>query len=457
MTNKKWIHFIGIAGVATGQLAVAYKNEGHVVTGSERGLFPPMSTHIEKNDISIEIGYKEEHLNRDYYIKKYGNFKHENNQPDLILVQGAKGGKNPEYLKAKEIGIPMQYYADIIKEEVIVENNSIVISGTYGKTTITSMLTSIFDNAKKEISYMFGGLSLDLDNGVKLKNSRTEYSIVEGDEYVVAYDERFSKFYRYSPKYLILTSAQWDHVDIFPTKEDYITNFKNLVELVPVDGFIVYNGEDENVVELIKSAKCEVFDYSKVEGEKWKNELKVIGEYNFKNSKAAYLISEKLGLKEEQILKGLKNYKGIKRRLEIKYDNYEEIVIDDFGASPSKAQSAIESIKSEYPEYKIIGIFEPNLGSRKRDGLEEYKDTFNSLDEVYLPRFTRVKGEFISNKDLKNYLEDKLENVNAISNDKELLGILKESANNQTIYLFMGSHSFRGMIEGLIHILKTKY
>lgn len=460
MSNNRWVHFIGIAGVATGQLAVEFKNNGWIVTGSDKGLFPPMSDYIVENDINIQIGFKKEHLTKGYYINKYNQiFDSQNNNPDLIISQGTKGDKNEEYVYANELNIPVKSYPEILAENVIV-SNSIVVAGTYGKSTITSMLVEIFRNSNIDISYMFGALSNNGINGVKFKTDKTEYSIVEGDEYIESIDKPISKFFRYKPKYLILTSAKWDHSDVFKTKEHYLNNYKELIDKLPEDGLLVVDGLDRDLDSIIKDCKCNIInlaDYAHFISNSGglmprEFELNVIGDFNQKNALFAFSLASKIGLDEDTIVEGLKNYNGIKRRLEIRFKSEKLMIIDDFGSSAPKARSSIETLKKAFPGYKIISIFEPNIGSRTRQGLEEYKDVFKEVDKLYLPRFTTVSGDFLSANNLGEYLVSNEVNCSVELNDEKLINLLyNESKNSDRVVLvFLGSHGFRGMISSIV-------
>ncbi|MBD3362166.1 hypothetical protein GF362_00420 [Candidatus Dojkabacteria bacterium] len=463
--NKTWIHFIGIAGVATGQMAVEYKNNGYLVTGSDKGFFPPISTHLKKNKITIETGFKEKHLNKDFYKIKYDGdwFKVKKAHPDIVIAQGTKGHKNAEYIHAGNKEIPVKYYPDIITEKIL-KDESIVIAGTYGKTTVTAMLAWIFKYSNVDISYMFGGLGLNFENGVKFKNKDTKYSIIEGDEYYVGYDKKISKFFYYNPKILVLTSIKWDHTDIFKTKQDYINNFRELVKQVPKDGLIIYNKIDNKVNEIVQdSAKCKTvgYNYKKEIGNKYdylNSKFKIIGEFNKENAVAAGTCAEKLGIDEESIKKALISFKGIKRRLEIRYRNKNLMIIDDFGASPPKARSSILAVKKVFPDYKLHVVFEPNLGSRTYKAIEEYDKTFHKIERLYLPRFTKVSGKYLENYDLEKYLKKKNIKAQAISDDEELIEIVSGNIyeHKKSIILFLGSHGFRGMIEQMTELLEDE-
>lgn len=457
-----WVHFIGICGTATGQIAVEFKKNGFLVSGSEKGLYPPMSDHILENGINIEIGYKQEHLKIDYYQKKYGGEwnNHESEYPDEIIYVGSKGSQNPEYTFAKDNQIPIKFYPQVLKERVVINDKSVVIAGTFGKTTITSMLTWIFVHNGIDVSYMFGGLSPNMKNGAKFRNDNTKYSIIEGDEYMISFSDQRSKFFEYSPKYLILTSAQWDHTDMFTTKEEYLFNLKNLLGLIPEDGFVIVNDADSNIEYLMNSIKSPYAKYSDFELELANQsgiedkffDLKVIGRHNQSNALAAYgmakYLGKDLGLTHEKIVSGIETYLGTRRRLEIKLKTSTHMVIDDFGSTPHKARVAINSLIQEFPEKKIYVVFEPNAGSRTARAMSEYQNTFNkpNIQKLFLPRFTTIRGEYLNNEKLSQNLKLLGVESETINDDSTLVEAIVKDSHEGGIILFLGSHGFRGMI-----------
>ncbi|MCA9383734.1 hypothetical protein KC909_05180 [Candidatus Dojkabacteria bacterium] len=470
--KKKWVHIIGISGVTTSGVAKMFLDLGWKVTGSDKGFFPPVSTFLEKNNLEIAPGYKAERLHDGEQI------------PDLVVAQGVKGNTNPEYVEAEKLGVRIINYPQVLSEYVIHPHNSIVVTGTYGKTTINSMLIKIFQQAEKEISYMVGGFTTNFDQTVKAKQDNTEYSIVEGDEYLVSLEETTSKFFKYSAKYLIVNAVKWDHPDMFPTEEEYILNFEKLVKDVPADGLIVANANDENTVRVTKLARCKVIYYS-IDIEKafvkpqWylikeskplptivrdpeqnvaeiiPYEKQIIGDFNEENILAASVLSYELGIRKERIQEAIADFKGIKRRLEKRYENEKAIIVDDFGSSPPKAIGTLNAIKDDFPDWKIIAIFEPNTGNRTQQSLELYDNAFEKADKLILPRFTKLPStdqERFNADDLATYLENKNVFVTYIPNDSELVEYLTQEAkqDEKTIIVFMGSHSFRRMIDKLV-------
>lgn len=473
MNNR--IHIIGIAGVATSAIAVMFKNMGWSVSGSDKAFYPPVSLYLKDNGINIQVGFDANHLYDD-----------KGELPDLVIYQGSKGENNPEIIKAHELGLNMITYPEAIQKYIIVPN-SIVVAGTYGKTTITSALVDIFENAGKQLSYMFGGVPVKKKLNAKNKIESTEFSIVEGDEYIVSISDKRSKFELYKPKYLILNSIDWEHLDIFKTEQEYIQNFTNLVDRIPEDGLIVANANDKNVVNVVKNAKCKTVTYSvnKLQSSlihDWelvknskplpcfvrqqKNETnleiipyekKIIGDFNEENFLAAAVMAYELGIKKERIQEAIKNYSGLKRRLEIRFETNNLKIIDDLGSSPPKAKGAIKAIRDDYPNAKLAVVFEPNAGNRVTNSFPLYDDVFSNVDKVFLPRFSKLPTiknlERFDEMALCDYLKSKT-NIELNTDDNKLIDqvykFTQDNKDNDVIILFLSSHNLRGMVEDLI-------
>ena len=471
----KWVHIIGICGVVTSGLAVMFKYKGVKVTGSDKGFYPPVNLYLEKYDIPVGVGYNKARLTDE-----------DGNHPDLVIMQGLKSDKNPEVQEAMRHNLTIENFPNILKQYVL-NKNSIVVAGTYGKTTITSALVDMFLKAKRPVSYMFGGLTPDMKETIIPNEPTTEYSIVEGDEYMVSLENPVSKFTYYKPKYLILNSCQWEHPDMFKSEKEYVDNFRNLILKIPSNGIIVANANDKNVVDICKDAKSKVVFYSANKEKSFVTpnwylekqskplptfvkvnhdiseleiipyERKIIGEFNEENLLAASVLAYELGIKKERIQEAIEEYKGIKRRLEIKFERKDLIVIDDFGSSPPKAAGSINALREDYPDSDIYVVFEPNTGNRTMQSIETYKNAFDNVDELIFPRFTRLpKTELkrMNETELAYELKKFIPSITVIQEDDTLLKVLVKYADLSTkkhkIIVFMGSHGFRGMIDKLI-------
>lgn len=474
---SNWVHVIGVCGSTTAGIAVLFKELGWKVTGSDKGFYPPGSDFLKKYKIPCLPGFKMERL-------------HEaGKNPDLVVIQGTKGDNNEEFVEAKRLGLKILTYPEVLKEFVIVPN-SIVVAGSYGKTTTTAFLVSIFKEAGIPVSFMFGGLLTDLSPTIIGKSSATEYSIVEGDEYLTTISDRRSKFFHYAPKYLVLTGLEYDHADLFPTKKAYFDNFAKLVESMPKDGVIFANMDNQNVQKVLVKAPCRIVSFGLGPALQVKNDWSlalstkplpcvirnpgvsgenleiipfqrsVLGKFNDLNILAAIVTASTLGLKKEAIQRGIKNFPGIKRRMEVRYKKKELFVIDDFGAAPAKAKATVKSLREEHPEHRVVIVFEPTAGNRDSKSLIEFKGVFAAADSVIIPKFTllpKSKLARYSETDLTQLLQEDGVTTAYYPNDKDLLLELSAQTekHKKIIIAFLGSHSFRGMIPQFIANLKN--
>ena len=461
------IHFIGICGVAMSALATAFHNDGWQVTGSDVGFFPPISDFLKDNNIQFYPGWHPEKMIA-------------NGTPDLIVVGNVAGSTNPEFLFVQKNNLNYKSYPEVIAE-YIVKKNSLVCAGTYGKTSSATLLTLILKNAKLDPSYMFGGLSLNLPYSAKLKNSNT-WSVLEGDEYKTARWDNRPKFALYSPTHLLLTSVSWDHADVYPTEESYLQAFRELVGKIPKDGLIVACTDGANIeailsnnknkAKIIKYGKTPDNDYYYHDLNQTKNGLEfkiknkdaeynitapVLGEHMAENICGAFAMAKEIGIDTNIIIDTIKQFKGVKRRLEKKYEG-EITVYDDLAHSPAKASASLKTLRKIYPHNKIIAIFEPNTGNRKLQAVPGYDNAFKDADEVIIPTLTKLKidptdpeppfdGEF-----LKNVIAKTHPHATFIENDKALIDYVKNNTEKEDVVVFLGSHGFRGMIETAISL-----
>src|SRR3989344_6101553 len=239
LKNKKRIHFIGICGVAMSALAAAFHKEGWEVSGSDVGFFPPISDYLKNNNISFYPGWHPEKMA-------------ESGDPDIIVVGNVASSTNAEFIYARKNNLNYKSYPEVIAE-YIVQNNSAVCAGTYGKTSSTALLTFILKKAGVNPSYMFGGLSLNLPVSAKINSAENKdgWSVLEGDEYKTARWDSRPKFKLYSPTHLLLTSVSWDHADIYPTEETYLQAFKDLVGMIPASGLIAACVDDLKIKNVL--------------------------------------------------------------------------------------------------------------------------------------------------------------------------------------------------------------
>ena len=454
---KKHIHFIGICGVAMSALAIAFQKNGWKVTGSDKGFYPPVSTNLKDAGVLFYPGW---HVDK---MTEHGD-------PDLVVVGNVAGSENPEWIYVQKNKISYLSYPEAVAQ-YFVKKNSIVCTGTFGKSSSSILMTWILKHAGFDPSYMFGGVSNNELDAAAITTS--DWSILEGDEYKSArWDDR-PKFAHYSPTHLLLTAVIWDHADIYPTEEGYINTFRHLVDSIPKDGTIIMS---EKAVDVI-GKPTKAITYGKREGNTYvygnlkqtKNGItfdithdkkiypiasSTIGEYMADNIAGCFAMSHTIGIAPEKIIEAITTFKNIKRRLEKRYEN-DVTIFDDIAHSPTKATSVLQTIKELYTG-NIIAIYEPNTGNRQPESTPAYAHAFSDASEVIIPRLTQIKvdpsdpiqpfdGEQLAQVIAKTHV-----NTKYIEDDAALLQHIISSTKPGDVIVFLGSHGFRGMIEELI-------
>jgi len=483
----KHVHVIGICGVATSALAIAFHKNGAKVTGSDKGFFPPVSTELEQQGVSFYAGWHPDKMS-------------ENGLPDLIVVGTASGSQNPETLFAKEKNIPMLSFAEAIGK-YFVKDKSIVCSGTWGKTSSSALLSHILSEAGLDPTYMFGGVSLSDDSSAKLTDS--SMSVFEGDEYKSSPTDPTAKFFYYKPTHLMLSAVSWDHADLYPTEAEYFNAFKKICERLPTNGVFVGCIDHAGVRETAKQSqlKCPTVFYGKATRgthnsqkvqpvEQSRDNIipdftysdviqspngiefviseqasithnitsQLLGAFQAENITGCFAMARQLGLSAEQIITGIASFKGLRRRLEKRLDG-DVVVIDDIAHSPEKASAVLKTLRNIYKE-KIITVFEPNIGGRSRESVKKYDGAFNDSDEVIIPRLTKLKvaddvtEQPIDGAELASIISKTHVRTKYIDDDNSLVDYLLVNTKKDDVIAFLGSHGFRGMIEEVVKKIK---
>lgn len=433
-TQRKHIHIVGICGVTMAPLAVLYKNMGWKVTGSDRAFFPPMSTYLARNGVKIMPGFKKEHLDP---------------IPDLVLVMAFITKKNPEVIEARRKKIPVKVYADVLPE-LIEKENSIVIAGDCGKTSTTALVTWVLEKAGYNPSFMIGGLPRNFAHGIRRTTS--QWSVIEGDEYVASSWDNTPRFFYYNPKYLIITDVRWDHMDKYPTRRLYRAMFAKLAERVPEDGLIVAHENGMDVKRVVRRTRAQVVYYKSEDANGFSLPFK--GEIWRENCAAAILLATHLGMSKNVIQDALQSFRGIRRRQEVRWESKSVVVIDDNAHTPIKVRGGLGAISEMYPGYLIAVIYEP--GNRTTAALlqNEYRECFKRANVILLPRVSATRAEIAN---FNSYLARKLKkyytDVRYIGEDSEVVSEIKKLAQGarqrkeKLAVVFMSQKGFRGMVE----------
>jgi UDP-N-acetylmuramate: L-alanyl-gamma-D-glutamyl-meso-diaminopimelate ligase len=461
--------------VATSALAIAFHKKGIKVTGSDKGFFPTVSTELEKHGVPFYAGWHPEKMI-------------ESGIPEVVIVGTASGSQNPETLYAKEHDIPMYSFAEAIGQ-FFAKKNSIICSGTWGKTSSSALLSFILDQAKFDPTYMFGGVSLSHEASAKLTDS--DWSIFEGDEYKSSPTDPKAKFFYYKPTHLLLTAVSWDHADLYPTESDYFAAFEKLLDGLQkqssengVNGFIVACADNAGVQKIIGGFKGKVVQYGRAGGKnatytyknvrQTKNGLDLVithddtdyevhspmlGLYQAENIIGCFAMAHELGIAPEIIINSIASFDGLKRRMEKRLDG-QVTIIDDIAHSPEKARPVLQALNSIYPG-EVYAVFEPNIGGgRQREIAYKYDNAFDFADYVIIPRLTKLK--IPENKsdlpmegdELTEVISKTHQNAMYIDDDEKLVQFLGAGAKPGDVIAFLGSHGFRGMIEETVNKLK---
>jgi UDP-N-acetylmuramate: L-alanyl-gamma-D-glutamyl-meso-diaminopimelate ligase len=380
--SPRHIHLSGICGTAMASLAGLLQLQGHRITGSDKAAYPPMSDQLRELGIPVLEPYAESNLDP---------------APDLVVIGNALSRGNPEVECVLDKRIPFTSMAALLREEFLVGRESLVVAGTHGKTTTTSMLAWIYQfaaggNPALEPSFLIGGVAENFGASFQWRPTRT--FIVEGDEYDTAFFDKGPKFLHYFPDALILTHVEFDHADIYVDLAAVKTAFKRLVNLVPRRGVIVAYDGNANVTECVEHAFCRVDRYGFSDGADWRIqnlrhedclsrwqvwrsgalwadfEMSLAGEHNALNATAAAALAAGQGIPTEAIQAALASFKSVKRRLEVRAEIGGITVIDDFAHHPTAIRETLRALRSVYPQSRLWAVLEPRSNTLRRKVLQ---------------------------------------------------------------------------------------
>ena len=390
----KSVHFVGICGTAMASVAAALKARGYAVTGSDQNIYPPMSTFLAEQKIPVIAGYDEKNLACN---------------PDLVIIGNAISRGNPEAEAVLEKKLRYCSLPELLKEFFIRGKRSLVVTGTHGKTTTTSLLTWVFEHHGKNPSYLIGGIPNNLQQGARFTDS--EFFIIEGDEYDTAFFDKRSKFVHYLPEVVIINNIEFDHADIFDNVGAIQLSFKRLINLVPRNGMLLANGDDLNIKPLLNVQHCPIQRFGfgadqdiratelKLAGDK--SEFRIgnstfrsplIGELNVRNTLAVIACARHCGFSDAQIQTAFDTFTGIKRRMEVRGISGGVTVIDDFGHHPTAIRETLHALRVRFPGQRIWAVFEPRSNTTRRAVFQqEITDALNLADGIAVAQIARLE------------------------------------------------------------------
>lgn len=398
LTNLKHLHFLGICGTAMGAVAAALRDQGYTVTGSDEDVYPPMSTFLEEKGITLSKGYKPENLPAD---------------AELIVVGNAIRRGNPEVEALLNRKLLYTSLPEVLKEFFLHGKHNLVVSGTHGKTTTTSLLTWLLESAGMSPGYMIGGLPKNLPQGARL-NDAAHY-VIEGDEYDTAFFDKRSKFVHYLPELLIVNNIEFDHADIYKHVDEIKLSFRRLVNIVPGNGLILFNADDAHCVDVVGNAFSRTLalglggssvsgegriEYVRYEGanshfrfagEDWS--IPLVGEFNVRNAAMAIAAARFSGVAIEAIRQGLATFTGVRRRQELRGEVNGIKVVDDFGHHPTAIHETLRGLRQQHgAQGKIWALFEPRSNSTRRAVFQDQlAAAFEHSDGVVMARVAKLE------------------------------------------------------------------
>jgi len=401
-------HLIGICGTAMASLAGMLQARGHAVTGSDQNVYPPMSTQLEALDIEIMSGYKAENTDLPRDITVIGN----------TIMRG-----NPELEEVLNRKLAYRSQAETVREEFIRGRRSLVIAGTHGKTTTTSLATWMCEVGGLDPTFLVGGVVQNF--GASFRVTESEYFVIEGDEYDTAFFDKKPKFMSYLPEIAIVNNIEFDHADIYKDLDAIKWQFSRLMNLVPGNGRLICGVDSPEVVNVLESMNGKLFTtvetFGLSDAAKWQaRDIKfsqagtqfsvyrsrepwavfttgMIGEFNIRNCLSVIIAADAWGISKEKMQEAFDTFKSVKRRMEVRGVKGGVTVIDDFAHHPTAVDETLKALRQRYPSNRLIAIFEPRSRSSRLSIFEEqYKRAFTHADQVI------IAGVF-NPEDAKNY------------------------------------------------------
>ncbi|MFY9583122.1 MAG: UDP-N-acetylmuramate:L-alanyl-gamma-D-glutamyl-meso-diaminopimelate ligase [Candidatus Acidiferrales bacterium] len=459
------IHLIGIGGSAMTPLAGMLKERGYRVTGSDAGVYPPASVLLE----SLGIPWKSEF--------SVDNLKPE---PDLVVIGNALSRGNPEIEYVLDRKIPYRSLPEVLKELFLPGHTSIVVSGTHGKTTTTSMLAWIFHVAGRRPNFLIGGVAENFGRSYGLGGG--EEFILEGDEYDSAFFDKGPKFLHYRPDELIITSLEFDHADIYPDLAAIELQFRRLVNLVPRRGRVVAWGEAGSVMQSVAGAFCTVETYGLGGGTDWlagdleliegvtqfrvarrgeemaRVRLPLVGRHNVLNALAAIAIARGRGIEREALEQALASFRSVRRRLEIKGEAGGVTVVDDFAHHPTAIRETLEAARARWPGRRLWAAFEPRSNTLRRKVFESaLPAALARADAVVIGPVNRphllAESERLSPERVASGLRALGHPAQALASAAEIAAYLAGELEPGDVLVVMSNGSFDGLCEKLLELL----
>lgn len=455
------IHISAVCGTFMGGVARLAKELGHKVSGSDTNVYPPMSDQLRDAGVELIEGFSADNLSI---------------RPDLVVIGNALSRGNPEVEAVLDQGIPYMSGAQWLAEFVLQDRWVIAVAGTHGKTTCSSLLAWVLEDAGMSPGFLIGGVPGNFNTSARLGDS--PFFVVEADEYDTAFFDKRSKFVHYRPRTLVLNNLEFDHADIFPDLDAIKTQFHHLIRTVPANGLLVTNGDDANLQETLKLgcwtpveyfsmreaaantwlASAEnlklgtEFNCSSPEGRDYEVNWPMSGPHSVMNAMAVIAAARHAGVPTAIALEGLKSFKGIKRRMEVRAKHAGVTVYDDFAHHPTAINATLEGLRAQYPREKIVAVLEMRsntmrMGYHKENVLIALKVA--DLAIIYSPEGSNVRH--LGHGDV----EQAFQSVELIPSIDAILDRIREEVGPESHIVIMSNGSFHGLHEKVTNMLQA--
>ncbi len=384
------IHLVAICGSGMGSFAGLLAEAGHEVRGSDKAFYPPMSERLQAWDIPTMVGFAAEHLDW---------------APDLVVVGNACSKDNVEAVAARAAGLRMMSFPQALAEFFLSSRRSVVVAGTHGKTTTSSLLSFLLVEAGQDPSYLIGGIPANYGKSFRL--GKGDIFVVEGDEYDSAFFDKRPKFVHYQPEIAVLSSVEFDHADIYADMDAYRAAFRSFLRQIPPTGLLVACDDLPEVRDLIPQARCRVIAYGLGAGAGFRARqhtegpqgasfvleidgspqgtisIPLSGRHNVQNALAALAVAAHLGLRPDQAATQLPRFAGVARRMQVRGQRASVTVIDDFAHHPTAVAETVRAARQKYPDAFLVAVFEPRTNTSRRKFFQErYPSSFAGADRV---------------------------------------------------------------------------
>lgn len=438
------VHFIAIGGSAMHNLAMALSRKGYQVSGSDDEIFEPSRGRLEREGIlPSKMGWDANRINKDL---------------DAIILGMHARADNPELLRAQEMGLKIYSYPEFVYSQTK-DKKRIVVGGSHGKTTITSMLLHVMDKLGIKTDYLVGALLEGFDCMVQLSDA--PIIVIEGDEYLSSPIDRRPKFHWYAPHIGSISGIAWDHINVFPTWENYIEQFKIFTDKIEEGGSLIFFEQDEAIQTILPNLRPDIKqmpyntpDYVVQDGvttikSKGKEyPLQIFGAHNLQNLIAAKLMLNEIGVEDDSFYKAIGSFTGAAKRLERIAENATSVAYKDFAHSPSKLKATVSAVKEQYPNRKLIACMELHtFSSLKKEFLPHYRNCMQEADEAIV----YFSPDVVAHKKLEPISAEQVAhafgtaNVRVFTDSNEITTLLRSKDWDNSNLLLMSSGNFHGV------------